>query len=407
MDTGISLSAGKNYRVSADVSATAALDFELCCNDQPNGGGEQALGFKGGLSAASATQTVTCDLNPAADAALHLQFNLGLAASGTTFTISNVKVEEVALATEENALPSFSYDSVGSFSSAADDGYITALEKSASSATFRILQAPADRNPWNVKLNVRTGFTPEKNKGYRVSFDLNADKAQGTFELFLDGSSEGAYGQFYGPALTAGKNSISQFIYPGDSKGELVLQIRLGKTNGTDGNSYTISNLKLEEVTFRYTQTPETKEVTTLDKQNGYVEQLEKTRDRATVRIEKTPAEGKEPWKSKLFVETGVTLKAGQKYRISMVVKSIIPAPFEVCFNDGGVEKGLGAIFGLISTPTGRYVEYVAYVEHDTQLVIQLSLGNCSAPNSIMLESVKVEKAGRIDPISDTVYTFS
>ena len=30
---------------------------------------------------------------------------------------------------------------------------------------------------------------------------------------------------------------------------------------------------------------------------------------------------------------------AGEKYRVSMDVKSIIPAPFEVCFNNGGVEK--------------------------------------------------------------------
>ena len=193
---------------------------------------------------------------------------------------------------------------------------------------------------------------------------------------------------------------------PGESKGELVLQLRCGKTNGTDGNTYTFSNLKIEEVTFRYTDTPEVKAVTTLVTQNGYEEQLEKTRDKATVRIEKTPASGREAWKSKLFVETGVTLRPEQKYLISMDVKSIIPAPFEVCFNNGGVEKGLGAIFGLISTPAGPHVEYITYAKEDTQLVIQLSLGNCSAPNSIVLSNVKVEKAGAIELVSDTIYTF-
>ena len=203
-----------------------------------------------------------------------------------------------------------------------------------------------------------------------------------------------------------GKTSFSQIISPGPNKGELVLQLRCGKTDATDGNTYTVSNVKIEEVAFNYVQTPETKVVTRLDKQPNYIEQLEKTPDRATVRIEKTPAEGKEPWKSKLFVETGVTLKAGQKYRISMDVKSIIPAPFEVCFNNGGEEKGLGAIFGLISKPSGQYVEYVTYPKQDTQLVIQLSLGNCSAPNSIILSDVQVEKAGTIIPVSDTIYTF-
>ena len=303
-------------------------------------------------------------------------------------------------------LPDFSYDSVGSFSSAADDGYIVSLDKADSSATFHIHHAPAERNPWNVKLNVRTGLTPENGKGYRVTFDLNAEKPQGTFELFFDGASEGTYGQFYGPALSRGKNTISYIIYPGNSRGELVLQMRFGKTNGTDGNTYTISNVKIDEVGFEYHRRPETKEVTTLSTQNGYIEQLEKTRDKATVRIEKTPASGREAWKSKVFVETGVKLKSGQKYRISMDVKSIIPAPFEVCFNDGDREKGLGAIFGLISTPSGQYVEYVTYPKQDTDLVIQLSLGNCSAPNSIILSNVNVEKAGTIDLISDTIYTF-
>ena len=146
--------------------------------------------------------------------------------------------------------------------------------------------------------------------------------------------------------------------------------------------------------------------VTELWTHDGYSSGLEKTRDRATVRIEKTPSEGMEPWKTKLFVETGVTLKAGQKYRISMNVKSIIPAPFEICFNNGGEEKGLGAMFGLLATPTGQPVEYVTYVRQDTDLVIQLSLGNCTAPNSIILGGLAVEKAGEIDLISDTVYTF-
>lgn len=38
--------------------------------------------------------------------------------------------------------------------------------------------------------------------------------------------------------------------------------------------------------------------------------------------------------------------------------------------------------------------------------MIQLSLGNCSPPNSIILSNVKVEKAGAIDLVSDTIYTF-
>ena len=241
--------------------------------------------------------------------------------------------------------------------------------------------------------------------GVVITF-MGSEQPDREVEVFYDGNTESAYGAQYGQSLSSGKNSFSYIIYPGESKGELVLQLRCGKTDGTAGNTYTFSNLKIDEVTFRYTQTPETKEVTTLVTQNGYIEQLERTRDRATVRIEKTPSEGREAWKSKLFVETGVTLRPGQKYRVSMDVKSIIPTPFEVCFNNGGVEKGLGAMFGLISTPSGQHVEYITYAKEATQLVIQLSLGNCAPPNSIMLSNVKVEKAGAIDLVSDTIYTF-
>ena len=408
LNTGIALTAGKDYRISADVSSDKELEYAICYTDGVNDTSEhQVADTKSGLHAASSAQTVVCNASPTADATLNLQLNLGLAPEPCTVTVSNVKVEEVDTSTAESVLPSFSYDSTGNISRAADDGYETRLEQGSSSATLYIDKAPSsDRNPWNVKFNIRTGLTPEKNKGYRVSFDLNAAKAQNAFEIFYDGSSESAYGSQYNLSLAAGKNSFSYIIYPGESKGELVLQLRCGKTNGTDGNAYTFSNLKIEEVTFRYTQTPEVKEVTTLVTQNGYIEQLERTRDRATVRIEKTPSEGREAWKSKLFVETGVTLRPGQKYRVSMDVKSIIPTPFEVCFNNGGVEKGLGAMFGLISTPSGQHVEYITYAKEATQLVIQLSLGNCAPPNSIMLSNVKVEKAGAIDLVSDTIYTF-
>ena len=39
-------------------------------------------------------------------------------------------------------------------------------------------------------------------------------------------------------------------------------------------------------------------------------------------------------------------------------------------------------------------------------LVDQLSLGNCTTPNTIILSDVKVEKAGGIYLVSDTIYNF-
>ena len=402
-ETGIKLESGKSYRVSADVSATKELPFAICCNDGPV---EAALGRLDGQTASASARTFVKEFTAEADAELILQFNLGSAVSGTAVTVSGLKVEELSVESAETVIPGFRYDSVGFISSAVDPGYLVALDQHSDSADFTILQAPEERKPWNAKLYVRTGFTPEPGKGYRVSFDLNAAKGQQLFEVFYDGDTEAAYGALYEHRLPVGGSSISRILMPGSSRGELVLQLRFGCTDGADGNRYTLSKLRIEEVGFTSTSTPEKKETTTLWTHDSYTAALEKTPERATVRMEKTPAEGMEPWKTKLFVETGVKLRAGQKYRISMDVKSIIPAPFEVCFNNGEVEKGLGAVFNLMATPYGQPVSYTAYVKEDTQLVLQLSLGRCTAPNSIILSGVKVEKAGAIELVSDTVYSF-
>jgi hypothetical protein len=255
-------------------------------------------------------------------------------------------------------------------------------------------------------MNVRTGFTPAAGRGYRVSVNVDCANPQNKFEIFYDGAYEAAYGAIYERYLNPGRNTFSFMIMPGDSRGELTLQLRFGETNGTDGNTYTVSGVSVEEVTFQHNRIPVIKYTSEVVAQEGYSANLEKSAERDLVRLIKTPAEGKEAWKNKLFVNTGVVLDPEQKYRISLNVKSIIPAPFEVCFNNGDVEKGLGAIFGLLSKPYGEFVEYSAYVKDETKLAIQLSLGNCSAPNSIILKDVKVEKAGKINLVSDTVYYF-
>ena len=402
-ETGAKLTAGNIYRVSIDVQAASKIDYEICYN---NGGAEKELGAQYGLTASGSKQTVTYNVTPANDADLVLQLSLGNAAGKNTVTISGVKVEEVKFVSKQNAAPTFGYDNAGYLSKASDNGYITSLEKNSDSAIFRIKQAPEERNTWNAKVIVRTGLTPEDGQGYRVTVDINAEKNQNKFELFCDGNDELAYGALYEQYMSAGDNTYSYIIMPGDSKGELVLQLRFGETNSTSGNTYKISGVTIEKVYFRTDHNKDIRNVCELALQDGYDAQLTTTPDKASVKLLKTPVEGREAWKNKLFIYTGAILRAGQKYRISMNVKSIIPAPFEVCFNNYDIEKGLGGIFGLISKPSGTYVEYTAYLKEDMPLVDQLSLGNCTTPNTIIVSDVKVEKAGGIYLVSDTIYNF-
>ncbi len=402
-ETGAKLKKGKTYRVSVDVKSQSAMEYEICYNNVEV---EKELGAQYGLKATSSKKTVTYNITPEKDAELIIQFGLGNASKANTFTISNVKVEESSISSSRNVIPDFTYDSVGYISKAADGDYITSLDQKDSSAVFNIKKAPSDRHPWEAKVIVRTGVTPKSGKGYRVSVDIDSARSQNMFEVFYDGKEELAYGALYEQYLPAGKKTFSYIIYPGDSKGEISMQLRFGETNSTSGNVYKISNVKVEEVTFKHTRTPEIKNVSELDTQPGYTSTLERTPFKDTIRLIKTPNEGLEAWKTKLFINTGVTLQEGQKYRIRMLVKSIIPAPFEVCLNNKDVEKGLGGIFGLMSKPYGEYVEYSAYVKEDIKLVIQLSLGNCVAPNTIMVSDVQVEKAGKINLISDKIYVF-
>ncbi len=402
-ETGAKLKAGKSYRVSVDVQAAAPTDYEICYNNVEV---EKELGALYGLTASSGKQTVTYNVTPGRDAELIIQFGLGNASGRTNFTVSGVKVEEISVHNIVNLIPDFRYNSVGYISKGSDEGYNTTLVKNNGYATFGISRAPAERHTWNAKVNVRTGFYPAAGKGYRVTINVDAAAPQNKFEIFYDGAKELDYGGIYERTLAPGRNTFSFDIMPGAAKGELTLQLRFGETNGQEGNTYTISGLAIEEIIFRHDRRPVINYTSELVAQEGYNTSLEKTPDKDTVRLIKTPAEGKEAWKNKLFVNTGVVLDPQQKYRVSMNVKSIIPAPFEVCYNNGDVEKGLGAIFGLISKPYGQFVEYSAYVKEDTKLAIQLSLGNCSAPNSIILEDVKVEKAGDINLVTDTIYYF-
>ena len=400
-ETGLTLEAGKSYRILADVKADADLDYEICYNDREI---EKALGASYGLHASAKQQTVSFDVAPEADAELILQFNLGNASEACTFTVTGVRVEE--LGGGEPVLSSFRYDSVGSFSYAADGGYAANLEKADSSATFRIEQAPADRNPWNAKLFIRTGFTPENGKGYRVSFDVKSAKAQKLVEVFYDGGSEAAYGALYEQSLPAGTKTLSYEIVPGSSKGELVIQFRPGKTNGTDGNSYTITNVKIEEVTFEKKTIYGGNRASTLWTHETYKAELEKHADSVTVTVKETPAEGMEAWKTKLFLDTGVVMKPGVKYRISIDVTAEQETGFEICYNNDGAEKGIGAQYGLTAGPETRTFEYTTYGWKYPRLVIQVSLGNVAAPNKITVSNVRIERLDPAIPVVNYEYLF-
>ena len=163
--------------------------------------------------------------------------------------------------------------------------------------------------------------------------------------------------------------------------------------------------MKIEEIKYKTESVDLKKQTVTASVQDGYQTSIGKTVENATMRISTTP-QNAEAWKVKLFVNTGAYFKAGNKYRIRFDVSADTETGYEVCFNHGDEEKGLGALYGLSAGPKAQVVTYTVYAMHDIDLVLQLSLGNCAAPNALTIGNVHVEEAGTLIPVSETVYTF-
>ena len=184
--TGMIPESGVHYRVTADVSCDQDLPFEELLN---NGEEEKGYGALYGQSAA-AGKTTTCEAvitgNGDGDE-LILQFSLGDAPEGSTVRIGNLHVEKIkdhytsvlpplfaldtsvetgkmlygAIPTSFKNLPlSFSYSGTDTVYCWGADGYVVALDESASSATLKISQAPeSGREGWKAKLCAATGVT--------------------------------------------------------------------------------------------------------------------------------------------------------------------------------------------------------------------------------------------------------
>ena len=425
--TGVTLEAGEKYRISAKIASEKAIHAEVLLsngydedNDFNPGGQGYSTDVVGFDIAENGEATYTKEITvPQRSQYKELVLRVQVGNSpANTVTVSDVTVEKwVASATDtpapaaevlgDNLTADLQYDSVGSFSFNADEGYVTHLEKRADSVMYAISQAPDGRNPWNVKLNVRTGVFPKSGVGYRVKFDIEATQNQQLFEVFYDGNREAGYGQLFDQRLKAGQKKTVSYIVNGNSgMGELVIQIRLGKTDGKSGNIYTISNVTMEEVKFGYAPNQITRSTSELWTHEDYAGTLSTTAASATVRMTTVPAQGKEAWKTKLFVETGAKLQAGQKYRITFTTSGSEGMPYEICLNHGGEEKGLGGIFGLNAMAEGDTITYVTAPDKDIDLVLQFSLGNAWTGGSFTVRDIKVEKAGASSTVSNVTYTF-
>lgn len=140
--------------------------------------------------------------------------------------------------------------------------------------------------------------------------------------------------------------------------------------------------------------------------------EVKTTKDSAIMNITKGSLENG-CWQTKLIIKTGLSLSANTKYKISVDLtadKAI--NSFEVLYNNGDVEKGIGALYGQkVEAKTKTTLEYIVTPESnkdDLNLVFQLGTQNVQGEgNNIVVNNIKVEESKQNDEILTEGFKFT
>lgn len=138
---------------------------------------------------------------------------------------------------------------------------------------------------------------------------------------------------------------------------------------------------------------------------------VETTIDSATMNITRGSDENG-VWQTKLFVATGTDLEADVKYKISLDLEAENAIDdFEICYNSGDVEKGVGALYGQkLLAGVKKSFEFVTTLDSaKDNLVVQFQLGKANEPqgaNTVTVSGVKVERIVTEDEALVPDYTF-
>ena len=288
-----------------------------------------------------------------------------------------------------------------------EDGYEVTLERAAESLTMQITAVPdSGRTAEKARLYIRTGVKLKAQTSYPVSFDLSAQKALADYTVSLDGDAEGAYGTLSGRGIAEhGVDRVREFITPEAESGELVLRLLVGNT---EANTLRFTNLAVEEATAEEVAAGPGKVLA--DKLNlsapGSVTvwtnsdcgaTLDTDGESATLTVTKAPKSGKEIWKIKLLVATGLTPEAGKTYRFRAGLRSSASQPYEFSCNDGGTEKGYDVLYNQQLAAGAQTVERLVYITRDKEnpgeLIFQFSLGKMSVGDKVTISGITVEEA--------------
>lgn len=328
-----------------------------------------------------------------------IQLHLGLLEGTNEFTVSDVKVYKNTIGLVQTGGEA---GVTGTVTNDMQEGYSVPLTRAKDSATVAINATPATgMEAWKHKLFIDTGVNVNEGEAYRVVFDTLAENDMDFEVCYNRGSTEKGFAAIYGLHAAAGKTKTVEKMVFAEKSGKLIVQLSLG--NVPAPNKVTVSNLRVERIKYSYSG--KSALPAEISYQAGdvsywahadYAASFTNTADSVTAHIT-PPAKNPEPWKVKLFLDTGVALQGGKYYKVTTDVSAKKSQNYEICYNNGGVEFGYDSMGGLkvtggkterieklISVPAGK--------KDTNNLMLQFNLGKTAIANEVTISNVTVEE---------------
>ncbi len=284
-------------------------------------------------------------------------------------------------------------------------GYAVSLDRASDSVTMHVTAVPGNRAAEKAKLFVRTGVELKAGTSYRVSFALASEKKLEDYTVSFDGNTAAAYGKLDKRSVEAGgSDRVEYTLTPKTDSGELVLCLLLGKT---EVNTLRFSDLAVQKALADQSGANRM----LVDKLNyaapgnircaaeaGYSTEMSATDSSTTMSITNVPSsKDAAVWKLKLLVSTGLKPEAGKTYRFRATLNSTKSGSYEICYNEGEVEKGYDVLYNQSLKSGSQTVERQIYIPTDKEnageLVVQFSLGKLSKGTKVTISNVTVEEA--------------
>ena len=338
---------------------------------------------------------ITSDSNTSTEP-LIVQLHLGMSPVGNRVTVNSVTLEREVPERQETVTTRGGtvrglVPVTLTASEAHADGYQQTLGTSLS-----ITSVSTETVDWKSKLFFDTDATLEAGVKYKLTTSVTSTSDINNFCVVYSNTGTGdwpddrKYDGKYEQSIAANQTKIieHEWTVNGDTdpKG-LHFTFQLG--NSPAGTVFTVNSVTLEKYYAESSVDPASFELWTHE---GYSAALGGDGSSAKVTFTNSPDSGSEVWKTKLFAKTGVMLEAGKLYRISADVQATSELGYEICYNNGGTEKGVGAKYGLTAGSTLQTVTYEVTPATNANLIIQFSLGNAAAGNEVTVSNIKVEE---------------